>query len=189
MPVEQGKRIDAYAGSKLTPSNAGVAMALWSELDPVDESFFRTAAHRFVYPMELAASADEVWAAIAAPSPLPWCRALRGEYVSAQPLGVGAKRHVTVLKGLLGLREHFFIWDDTQRRHAFYAEQATNPVLRAFAEDYQVEPTANGSRFTWTFAMDPRPKLGGALKLAVPLNKLIFNSLINDTYRKFGRAD
>src|SRR5699024_1855512 len=122
-------------GSRCTPPRGRQekSMPKWFDLDPVDDTFFETAGHRFVYPMRLRAGPEEVWAGLTAPRPLQWVSLLDAEFTSAQPYGEGTTRRVTVGPGLLRMREHFFVWKDAERRHAFYAEQATVPLFRAFA--------------------------------------------------------
>ncbi len=163
-------------------------MAKWFDLDPVDETFFDTAAHRFVYPMQLRAAPDEVWAGLTAPRPLHWVTQLDAEYTSGPPHGIGTTRRVTVGPGLLRMREHFFVWDDAAHRHAFYAEQTTVPLFRAFAEDYRISPAPGGCLFTWTFAFDARRGLGPALRAGGPVNKALFGAFIRNTRTHFGAA-
>lgn len=161
-------------------------MALWFNLSTVaDERIFNTARHTYRYEMNLPASADEVWAGLVADRPLAWCRALNGRYTSSRPFGVGTTREV-VTANLLKLRERFFIWDEVNRRHAFYVEQTNLPLFSFFAEDYQVTPTANGCRFIWQFAMEGRKGLGPMFSWPQPLIKrLLLDGLIRDTERHF----
>lgn len=161
---------------------------VWFNLAPVaDDSIFATAPHAYSYTLDLAAPADDVWAGLVADRPLAWCRTLSGRYTSPRPFGVGTTRAVTVM-GLLKLRERFFIWDDANRRHAFYVEQANVPVFRRFAEDYQVTPTRSGCRFTWRFAFEARTGIGLPFALAQPVNKtLILDGFMRDTRKRFGQ--
>ncbi|WP_431818059.1 SRPBCC family protein [Gordonia jacobaea] len=161
-------------------------MAIWTTLDPVDLSYFDTAQHSFSYDIDIpGADPDTVWADIVAPQPLPWVRALRGHYLSPEPLGVGSRREVAVLRGVMTLREHFFLWDNTIHRHSFYATEASVPLFRSFAEDYQVTALGSGSRFTWRFAFDARRGFGPIVAAGVPLNRRLFASIIGDTQRHF----
>ncbi|HEX4916862.1 MAG TPA: SRPBCC family protein, partial [Limnobacter sp.] len=147
-------------------------MAIWFDLDKVtDESFFDNAPIRFAYSMHLDATADEVWAGLVADKPLAWCKALDGLYSSARPFGVGTTRNMGASFNLIQLRERFFIWDEAQRRHAFYVEQANAPTFKQFAEYYEVSPAAQGCIFVWKFAMVGRTGLGLPLRLISPLAK------------------
>ncbi len=161
-------------------------MAIWTALEPIDLSYFDTAQHSFSYDVDVpGADPDAVWADIAAPQPLPWVRALRGHYLSPEPFGVGTRREVAVLRGVLTLREHFFLWDNDIRRHSFYATEANVPLFRSFAEDYHVTELGSGSRFTWRFAFDARRGFGPIVAAGVPLNRRLFASIIGDTQRHF----
>lgn len=162
-------------------------MTRWFKLDPVDHTFFDRAQYRYDFPLELAASAEQVWEGLTGRSPQSWCRMLtRVDYTSRGPHGVGATRTSEVAWGALKFREHFFDWDDANRRHAFYVDAVNLPLVRAFAEEYVVTPTASGCRFTWTFAFDANPTLSGAVKLGLPGIRWLLGSMANDTARHFG---
>ena len=163
-------------------------MAIWFDLEKVDDaSFFDTAPVRFAYSMHLNASADEVWAGLVANKPLAWCKALDGHYTSERPFRVGTTRAVGANFNLIKLRERFFIWDEANRRHAFYVEQANAPAFKQFAEYYEVTPTDQGCRFVWKFALAGRKGLGLPLKLISPAAKLVlFDGFIRDTEKHFG---
>lgn len=133
-------------------------MTRWFDLHPVDETFFGEAWHVSTYTARTHSDPDRTWAEIAGPDPLSWVRVLDCGYLSPEPHGIGARREASILKGLLRLREHFFEWDDSARRHSFYATAASLPLFSAFAEDYRVTPTDDGILFTWTVAFDPAPK-------------------------------
>ncbi len=161
-------------------------MATWTDLEPVDLTYFDTARHRFGFNVDIpGADPATVWADIAAPQPLPWVRALRGHYLSPEPLGVGTRREVAILRGVLTLRERFFLWDNATYRHSFYVTAANVPLFRSFAEDYRVTPSGDGSRFTWRFAFDARRGFGPIVAAGVPLNRLLLASMQADTQRHF----
>ncbi|QFZ24051.1 SRPBCC family protein [Saccharothrix syringae] len=146
-------------------------------LQPVDEDFFTTAPRRRAYVLELPVSPERVWRGLTASNPLWWCRLLSVEHTSPRPFGVGTTRRASVL-GVLRMRERFFRWE--RGRQSFWAESANLPVFRRFAEDYLVEPSAGGCRFTWTFAWEPVVRGGDRVNAAV------FGSLVADTRRHFG---
>ena len=83
-------------------------------LVPVDASFFETAAFRWTYQIDVAASPDEVWTGLVAYRPLAWCKMLNGHYTSPAPYGVGTTRSVKAM-GLAQLDEAFFRWSNLQR--------------------------------------------------------------------------
>lgn len=164
-------------------------MTHWFKLDPVDGSFLDTAQHRYVFAMDLCSPADQVWAGLTDQQPLTWCRMLTHvAYTSPAPFGVGTTRTSEVAWGALKFRERFFAWDDCARRHSFYVEKVNVPLVRAFAEDYQVIPTDTGCRFTWTFAFDANPSLSPAVKLALPGIRMLLRSFVKDTEKAFGTA-
>jgi hypothetical protein len=135
--------------------------------------------------MEIAQSAQRVWAELTSESTLSWCRALAGvTWTSARPFGVGTTRTVRTPLSLLMLKEVYFRWEEG-RRKSFYVSEATLPLFRGFAEDYLVEETSPTScRFTWTVASEAPP----AARLGKPVSDLITRSLFNDTRRHFGAS-
>jgi len=148
-------------------------------LGSFDESFFDTAPHRWARSWDVPAPADDFWADFV-DRPLHWCRALRIEWTSERPFGVGATRTVTVLHTLRGV-EQFFLWEEG-RRQAFHFTRANLPGLRRFGEYYDIEPTGAGScRFTWKLAAEPTT----AGKAAVPALHLLVANLYGDTTRHF----
>ena len=60
---------------------------------------------------------------------------------------------------------------------AFYGVEANRRLFRRFAEDYLVEKTASGSRFTWTVAMEPTAKNRLVLKITNPMNQFLYRAL------------
>lgn len=161
------------------------AVSRWYELAPCDADVFDAAPVRYRYPMELSASAERVWAELTGDRPLSWCRLLgNGRYTTDRPFGVGTNRTIQVA-GLLRLRQRFFRWEEG-RRHSFFAVQASLPLFHRFAEDYLIEPTPTGCRFTWTFALEPGPLLRPTGPLAGRFNAPGFASRAADTRRHFG---
>lgn len=157
------------------------------KLEAVDSSFLGTAQHRFVFPIELGASADEVWEGLVGERPLGWCRWLTHVgFTSPSPHGPGSTRRSEVARGALKFRERFFVWEEEARHHSFFVEEVNLPLLRAFAEDYRVTPTDSGCTFTWTFAFEAKPGFGAALKLGLPAIQAQLRSFARDTERAFG---
>ncbi|UUM27557.1 SRPBCC family protein [Acinetobacter colistiniresistens] len=162
-------------------------MAFWFNLNkPQDDSIFETATYHYSYVMRLPVDADQVWAGLTADRPLAWCKMLNGQYTSERPFAVGTTRAVGVVFNAVKLRERFFIWDEANRRHAFYVEQMNTPFLAMFAEDYQVTPTEEGCEFIWRFAFEPRKGLKMLFDLIELPNKLfLFDSFKRDTEKHF----
>ncbi|CAM3564909.1 SRPBCC family protein [Smaragdicoccus niigatensis] len=163
-------------------------MAPWFSLDPVDESFFRTAPHIDTLVMDLPVPAVKVWEGITNNEPLKWCSRLHnGHYTSPTPHGVGTLREIGAFKGAVRLKEYFFAWDDEEMHHSFYVTHASVPAFKSFAEDYRIEPTRNGCRFTWTFAAAGNPLMGPTFGWSQPITrKVLYKSFERDTLKHFG---
>jgi len=155
----------------------------WFSAQPVDASFFDTAPTRLSETFEVGRPAAEVWAELTSDSPLTWCRIIDGiTWTSPRPFGVGTTRTVKALRGASNFREHFFRWEEGQRK-SFYVLEASAPLFRRFAEDYLVEPVSETScRFTWTIAFEPKP----AARIGNAANKRILGTLLTDTRRHYG---
>jgi hypothetical protein len=161
----------------------GYSPAVAFELEPANEAFLDSAPHRYVFPMDLPAPAETVWAGLIADPPLAWVRGLRIEWTSARPFGVGTTRTAHGAFGAVKLFERYIVWDEG-RRTVFSVERSNVPLFRRFAEDYVIEPTAAGCRFTWTFAAEPR---GPAAVRAIDnlMQRGIFGAMARDTRRHF----
>jgi len=155
------------------------------ELSPADASFLDSAPMRFVFPMRLAARADEVWQGLTGDATLGWVHGLSVRWTSPRPYGVGSTRIAAGGFGAVRLYETFFRWEEG-RRYSFYAHAANLPVYRRFVEDYLVEPAADGGcTFTWTFAAQPRGARGVAAVLGAA-QRPVFAAMARDTRRHFG---
>jgi Polyketide cyclase / dehydrase and lipid transport len=155
----------------------------WFTPRPVDDGrFFEEAPVRLVGQFAIARPAASVWADLTGENPLSWCRVLdRITWTSERPFGVGTTREVVALKGLNVFRERFFRWEEG-RRKSFTVVQASAPLVRAFAEDYLVEPVGQGAcTFTWTIAYEP--SLAG--RPGDPVNRRLLSSLFTDTRRHY----
>jgi hypothetical protein len=155
-------------------------------LEPADEDFLRTAPQRYVFPMELPVSPERVWQdAMAGPHALRFVRGLRIRWTSDAPRGIGSTRTAFAGFGAIHLQERYFVWDDG-RRNAFMGTAVNVPLFRRFAEDYVVEPTASGCRFTWTFAAEPRgPRPAAAVNDVV--QRAMFAGMARDVRRHYSR--
>ena len=96
-----------------------------------------------------------------------------GRWTSPRPLGLGATREIELSGNSFALREYYFRWDEG-RRYSFYGTECNRSVLRRFAEDYVVESTGRGSRFTWTIAFEPTDRWRWLIRGTAPLNALAF---------------
>lgn len=153
-------------------------MTRWYPLEPLDESFFDTAPYVYRLPVELDVPPERVWESLTSERALAdWGLGLhRLEWTSPRPFGVGTTREVVLPGRAMAVRERFFRWDEGHRK-SFYAAEADRPLLKRLGEDYLVEATATGSRFTWTIAMEPRPRTRLLIGLTSPLNQLAFRAV------------
>ena len=154
-------------------------------LDETDADFVASAPQRYVYAMELPVPADKVWDGLVADTPLDWVRGLSIDWTSPRPFDVGTTRTARVFFGAMRVHERFVVWDDG-RRKTFVVDKANVPLFRRFGEDYLVEPTPAGCRFTWTFAVEPRgPRAVAAVDNLV--QRGLFSAMAADTRKHFAR--
>ena len=156
------------------------------QLEPVDESFFRDAPQRYVFAMALPVPPERVWeTAMAGEHPLRFVRGLSVHWTSPAPRGVGSTRNANAGFGAFRLQERYIVWEDGHR-NSFIGTAVNAPLFRRFGEDYVVEPTADGCRFTWTFASDLRgPKAVIAANDVV--QRAMFGRMAADVRRHFRR--
>jgi hypothetical protein len=148
-------------------------MTRWHALEPVDETFFRTAQFVHRYPVKLPVPPEQVWAQITSDESLQAWKGLhvsRLTWTSPRPFGVGTTREVVLPLGLMTVRERFFRWDEGAG-YSFYVESTNRPVVERFAEDYVVASDGSGTLLTWTIAIDAKPRLQAVTKLLDPVNK------------------
>jgi hypothetical protein len=154
------------------------AVTHWYPLEPVDETFFDTAPYVYRFPVELSVSPQRVWESLTSDRALAdWGLGLRSlEWTSPRPFGVGTTRSIELTGRAVTIHERFFRWEEGSRK-SFYAVELSRPLLRSFAEDYLVEKTSTGSRFTWTIALEPTAKSKRLLQVSSPLNGLLFRAV------------
>lgn len=144
-------------------------MATFKPLQPITESFFKTANLRASASMEAhcpperlmeTLAGDVVWT--------QWAPALKKvEWTSPKPYGQGAKRTVH-LAGGQAVKENFFIWKPNEQV-AFYVEEATLGGMDSFAENYEITVLNNGqtTRLVWTVAI----QVTGIGALLIPMSR------------------
>jgi hypothetical protein len=124
-------------------------------LRPETIDFLETAPVRLTFASTLNAPAKAVFEAIADdPAAWPtWFGAVRqNEYGGATPYGVGTPRRV-LLHGGVAFHETVLAWD-APTRYAYRIDRTTLPGLRGFVEEWTVKETPEGTRVTWTMAID-----------------------------------
>ena len=151
-------------------------MSRWFPLSETDDAFLDSAPLRYRHVVDLPVGPHEAWEALTADDAVvSWTPMItKVRWTSLRPYGVGTTKEVTA-GGLATLRERYYRWDEGKRK-TFSVTESSLPGFRRFAEDYVVEPTPTGSRFTWTFAIEPSPLLTPALRLSSPLTRLVTRS-------------
>ena len=143
-------------------------------LEPVEESFFREAPVIVTNRNVLAAPRAAVFDCIAG-DPARWGDwfpgfSHNGRWDTAPPHGVGSRRTVDAYRS--EYRETVLAWD-TNERWAFRVDATTSPLFTAFAEDYRLTETPDGTELSWTVAYRP----ARAMRVAGPIVRPVFRSM------------
>lgn len=146
-------------------------MAQLNPCERVDAGFTETAPYRFRNSVELAITPEQLFDVLADAESWPhWASVItKVTWTSPQPRGVGTTRLVHMRGGIVG-DEEFLVWEP-YRRMAFRFNACSTSAVAAFAEDYLVEPTADGCRLTWTLAQKP----AGPARLVLPIVRPVLN--------------
>jgi hypothetical protein len=141
----------------------------WRPLSEAGDDFLDAAPFRYVNTLEEPVAPRAMWAALTADDTLvSWSAVVTGlRWTTPRPFGVGTTRDVTILR-VVTARERYYRWDEG-RRKSFAATEVSAPGLRRLAEDYVVEQTPEGSRLTWTLALEPTSALEPLLRLCSPV--------------------
>jgi hypothetical protein len=163
-------------------------MTRWYPLEPADADFFATAPLVYRYPVRLSVPPQRVWESIASDRSLAdWGLGVRRlTWTTPRPFGVDTTREVVLPLSSMTVREHFFRWDEG-KGYSFYVYESNRPLVRRFAEDYVIEADGTGSLFTWTIAIEPRPRLTPLMKLLGPVNKASFGRLARGAKSYFAK--
>lgn len=152
------------------------------ECEKVGLDWMATAQSRFSNDVDIALSPDELFGVLARADTWPrWATVIKHvDYTSPEPHGVGTTRVVRMAGGMVG-DEEFLAWE-AGKRMAFRFNTSATKTLRAFLEDYHLEPitdgpSAGGTRLTWALGMET----GGASKLFAPISTPITNFM----FRRF----
>jgi carbon monoxide dehydrogenase subunit G len=142
---------------------------------PVGLDFLAHAPWRFENVVELGAPPDRVFALFEDGESWPrWFPGIqRVEWTSPDPKGVGTTRTVTL--GMATAHEHFLAWEPG-RRFAFRFSGANRPLFRAGVEDYVLEPSAAGTRFTYVVAVEPT----WPVRMLAPVTRRVFAKMFRD---------
>lgn len=122
--------------------------------DQVGLEFLDSAANRFSNSIDLNITPEQLFEVLADAAAWPrWAKVITGvEWTTPEPRGVGTMRTVSMRGGLLGAEE-FLAWEE-HTLLAFRFNEASEKRIKAFAERYDVVPTAQGCRMTWTLALE-----------------------------------
>ncbi len=122
--------------------------------DLVGLDFVDSAPNRFTNSVELNITPEQLFEVLADAESWPrWAKVITNvEWTTPEPRGVGTTRLVTMRGGLLG-SEEFLAWDE-HTMMAFRFNEASEKRIKAFAERYDVVPTASGCELTWTLALE-----------------------------------
>lgn len=163
-------------------------MARWYPMTPVDESFFSTGAHVYTFVQDLPVPPDRVWESLVSPNSVAdWTPLLQTiEWTSPEPYGVGTTRTVVLPAKAITIHEHFFLWDEGHRM-AFHGVDCNVALFSRFAEDYVVEPSATGTRFTWSFALEGTGRTRLAMKAMSAANRLTFSTMAHGAKGYFAK--
>lgn len=151
-----------------------------SALHPCDRvglDFVDSAPNRFTNSVELNITPEQLFEVLADASSWPrWAKVITNvEWTTPEPRGVGTTRLVTMRGKMLG-SEEFLGWDE-HTMMAFRFNEASEKRIKAFAERYDVVPTAAGCTLTWTLALEVTGIARHTLALSKPL--------LNATFRRF----
>jgi hypothetical protein len=161
-------------------------MARWYQLERPDQSTFTEASHVYRYPARFAASPERVWESLVSDESVKaWGLGVQQlRWTSSRPFGVGTTREVTLPLRSMTVREEFFRWDEG-KGYSFYVAATNRPGLRSFAENYEIEPDGDGTLFTWTIAIEPKPAFAPVLRLFAPANRMAFGQLVKGGKKYF----
>jgi carbon monoxide dehydrogenase subunit G len=137
----------------------------------VGVDFVDTARFRYSNSVDLAITPEQLFEVLEDASAWPrWAKVItKVTWTSAPPRGVGTTRTVHMRGGLIG-DEEFLLWEPPTRM-AFRFNTSSEKTVRAFAERYDVVPTAQGCRLTWTLALE----VAGPSRFVTPLGKPVMN--------------
>ncbi|TIC87803.1 SRPBCC family protein [Nocardioides sp. GY 10113] len=148
--------------------------------EKVDLDFVDTAPYRYSNSVDLAITPAQLFEVLADASSWPrWAKVITDvEWTTPEPRGVGTTRTVTMRGGLVG-EEEFLAWDEFTRM-GFRFNSASTRTVKAFAERYDVVPTPEGCRLTWTLALDVRGPSKWTMPLGTPVMNRVFRRFLRN---------
>lgn len=163
-------------------------MTRWYPLEPSDASVLVSAPHVYRYREHFAASPEQVWESLASDASLAaWGPSLKSvNWLSPRPFGVDSTREVVLAGGAPRVRERFFRWEEGHG-YSFSVYEASVPLFKHFVEDYGVEADGDGTLFTWTIAIQPKPAFALPFKALGPVLKFAFGRTVADGKKYFAK--
>lgn len=148
--------------------------------EPVDARFIETARARFSNSVDIPATPQQLFEIFEDAQAWPrWAGVItKVVWTSEPPYGPGTTRTVHMLGGLVG-DEEFLAWEPG-RHMAFRFTSCSTRWISAFAEAYDVQPTADGCRLTWTLAMSGKPPTTLSIAVLRPLLDLGFRRFLRN---------
>ena len=146
--------------------------------EPVGRDYTDTARFRFSNSVAIPASPRQLFEIFADADSWPrWAGVItRVTWTSEPPYGAGTTRTVHMLGGLVG-EEEFLAWEP-ERHMAFRFNASSTRAVRAFAEAYDVVPTDDGCRLTWTLAMHGNAATTLSIAALRPVLNLLFRRFL-----------
>jgi carbon monoxide dehydrogenase subunit G len=135
-----------------------------AKVEPKDLNWIKHAPVTFSGSATTAASPDAVFAILADHEHWPeWFPVItKTEVIGSARKGVGMRRVTTIPAGKI--QERIIAWDPGER-WAFTATGVSPGIVHALVEDCRMQPTASGTRVTYTIYVDPVAPLRPILKL------------------------
>jgi hypothetical protein len=158
-------------------------MAYQMRRESVD--FLQTAPVILRYTTDVAAAQTAVFAELSG-DPANWRHwfpgVRDGAYDSPPPHGVGSLRRVRV-RGAGTYRETIVAWEEP-RAWGWRVDATTLPLATALLEHWALEPAGNGTRITWTFAVDPKPWFRLGLSAMPGVMERVFRTAMRNLERR-----
>jgi uncharacterized protein YndB with AHSA1/START domain len=137
-------------------------------LRPIDDSFLDEAKLVIRSTVDLAATPAQVWEALGSDEMWSWLPVIdRVEWQTPRPHAEGCVRRLR-LGRFLTVDEEFYRWD-VEKRATFRVTAQNRNVLDGLIEDFLLEPSAKGTKLTWTMALTPQRGKSLPLGFLAPL--------------------
>lgn len=142
------------------------------DCDRVGLDFIDRAPTRFVNGIDLNITPEQLFEVLDDADSWPrWAKVITDvAWTTPEPHGVGATRTASLRGGLVGVEE-YIAWDEYTQL-AFRFNQSSEKRIKAFAERYDIVPTADGCHLTWIMALE----VTGAARFTLAPSKPLLNA-------------